>query len=178
MLKDKLTPIGTITIPVYAHHLHDAPNLSKFDFFKFADCITTVTDVEDAKELGTIGGVVSGHYQIVIRGESESDTFLLDCEEIWNSINEVFNSDTAKQIMDKLRAECQERWDKNIEETEKRIAKREREQLEHDLKSLEETEKELQQIIEQEREQLEQIIEQEKTIQDGFRLWKPKNYVK
>ena len=112
-LKDKLTPIGTITLPVYAHQLRDAPNLARFAFFKFADCLAYVTEDDGEKrDIGNVGGVVGGHYQIHLnrdccRSDSEA-TLLLDREEVWNAVTQLFDSPAAQEIVAQLQRRCTE----------------------------------------------------------------------
>jgi hypothetical protein len=47
-LRDRLTQIGTVTLPVYALSLRGAPNLAGFSFLRFADCMAEVSS--DARD--------------------------------------------------------------------------------------------------------------------------------
>lgn len=62
-LRDRLTQIGTVTLPVYALSLRGAPNLAGFSFLRFADCMAEVSSDADVK-IGSIGGIVGAHYLI------------------------------------------------------------------------------------------------------------------
>jgi hypothetical protein len=66
-LRDRLTQIGTVTLPVYALSLRGAPNLAGFSFFRYADCMAEVSDAgvevgSDGGIIGSIGGDRQGGY--------------------------------------------------------------------------------------------------------------------
>ncbi len=147
-LRDKLTKIGEVTLPVYALVLRGAPNLAGFTFFRFADCMATVSDGEgdEERDIGSIGGIVGAHYLAHINRDGGSETeaeLIIDVSEAWDAFLGVLDSATAQAIIKRLQAECTERFERKSAATREAVERRKRKQLEAELAELEATEKEL-----------------------------------
>lgn len=147
-LRDKLTKIGEVTLPVYALWLRGAPNLAGFSFFRFADCMATVSDGEgeDERDIGSIGGIVGAHYLARINRDGGSETeaeLIIDVEEAWNAFLEVLDSAGAQAIISRLQAECTERFEQQSTAAREAAERRKRKQLEAELAELEAAERKL-----------------------------------
>jgi hypothetical protein len=144
LLKDKLTPIGTITVPVYAHHLRDAPNLARFAFMKIADHLATVTSEDGEREIGTIGGVISAHYEVVLRRDGERTeseaTLLLDRSDVWDAVVALYDSPEGQAIVAELRAKSQSAYKAECAARAAEREANERARLEAELARLEKAE--------------------------------------
>lgn len=81
--------VGEIRIPV---RIGTRPNLGAgFAYFKFADCIASVSD-DDGDEIGTIGGAMGGVYEISFpTGTGDLFQYMLRPEDIWPVIVELHN---------------------------------------------------------------------------------------
>lgn len=147
-LRDKLTKIGEVTLPVYALVLRGAPNLAGFSFFRFADCMATVTggEGEDEKDIGSIGGIVGAHYLAQVNRDGGSETeaeLIIDVSEAWDEFLNVLDSAPAQEIIKRLQAECTERFERKSAAAYEAAERRKREQLEAELAELASVEKEL-----------------------------------
>lgn len=148
MLRDKLTKIGEVTLPVYALDLRGAPNLAGFTFLRFADCMADVSEGEgeDKKDIGSIGGIVGAHYLAHINRDGGSETeaeLIIDVQEAWDAFLNVLDSAPAQAIIKRLQAECTDRFEKKSAAAREASERRKREQLESELAELEAVEMEL-----------------------------------
>ena len=132
-------------MPVYAHHLRDAPNLSKFAHFKFADCLAYVTD-EQEEDIGSIGGVMGGHYEIHLNRDNGSDseaTLNLDRQDVWNAVCELLDSPEGQAVVASLREKAQREYEQQCREFEDERTEKERLALERELTELDEREEQI-----------------------------------
>jgi hypothetical protein len=140
--------VGEITLPVRLMDKFDDKGQAEyhpgFALWKIADCLCDVG--EEDNPLGTVGGTVGGHLQVVRnhengeRNNSANTISLIDVRDIWYAFEEFMNSEEvqkkiAEQVADfpRQQAEKQKASKEKEKQREKEIAKKLEEKEEAEL---------------------------------------------
>jgi hypothetical protein len=122
---NNLPILGNISLPVHIMHYDNKEDKKKFfqsgfAFFAVAD---DQADVVDAKEenIGSLGSCMGGHYQVHAKREKESIYVIINVEDMWKQMNELFDSEDVQIKFEEMEKIYNEYWPKYqaAQETEK-----------------------------------------------------------
>jgi len=122
MKKQKMTikdlPIlGNAQIPIrlmhYSHKKNDKRYFqSGFAFFGVADDGADVTG-PNGEDLGSLGGKMGGHYQMIQNRDEDRITVILDVEDLWNKISNLLGSENVQLQLEGIESTYKKYWDKH-----------------------------------------------------------------
>jgi len=114
---DNLPILGNVSLPVHIMHYNDKESGSKkffqsgFAFFAVADDQADVEDNE-GNNIGTLGSCMGGHYQVRAKREKDSISVIINVKDIWDKVNELFDSEDVQIKFEGMEEIYNEYWPK------------------------------------------------------------------
>ncbi len=153
MTTKDLPILGDVQIPVRLMHYSNKKDSKKFfqsgfAFFGIADDQADVTG-PNGEDLGTIGGKMGGHYEMIQNREDDHIVVLLDVEDLWNQMSNLLETENVKIQLTGIEETYKKYWDKHEklkaiaemqEEAEKAAKKEEKDKEDKAAKEREEAE--------------------------------------